>query len=67
MYVGAQDDVCPAPQSYELWRALRRMGVPTQLMVYDQEGHGIARPRNQRDLSKRTIRWFAQYLPKRPG
>jgi dipeptidyl aminopeptidase/acylaminoacyl peptidase len=60
--VGEHDDECPAPQSYEFWRALRRLGVPTQLVVYEGEGHGIRQPDHQRDILRRTARWLDREL-----
>jgi dipeptidyl aminopeptidase/acylaminoacyl peptidase len=63
--VGEHDDECPAPQSYEFWRALRRLGVPTQLVVYPGEGHGIRQPDHRRDILRRTAQWLDREL--RPG
>ncbi|HET7358826.1 MAG TPA: S9 family peptidase, partial [Rhodanobacteraceae bacterium] len=39
--VGQFDKECPAPQSFEMWHALRTMDVPTTLVVYAGEGHGF--------------------------
>jgi dipeptidyl aminopeptidase/acylaminoacyl peptidase len=60
--VGEYDVECPVPQSYEFWHALRTLGVPTELVVYPKEGHGIARPDHQRDIMRRTMEWFKKYL-----
>jgi acylaminoacyl-peptidase len=60
--VGERDVECPAPQSYEFWRGLERNNVPTQLVVYPDEGHHLSDPVHQRDLQDRTMRWFDQYL-----
>lgn len=64
--VGDRDLECPAPQSYEFWRALKRMGVPTQLVVYPNEGHRIGRPDHRRDIARRTVAWLNEYLRERP-
>lgn len=61
--VGDRDGECPAPQSFEYWHALKTLGVPTQLVVYKDEGHYIWKPSDQRDILRRTLAWFAQYLP----
>ena len=66
MYVGDRDDVCPASQSFELWRALKRLGVVTDLLTYPREGHGIIEPADQRDVTKQTVRWFEKYLVASP-
>jgi dipeptidyl aminopeptidase/acylaminoacyl peptidase len=61
--VGDRDGECPAPQSYEFWHALRNQHVPTQLVVYPNEGHGFTDPAHQRDVMERVIEWFARYMP----
>lgn len=61
--VGDRDGECPAPQSYEFWHALRDQHVPTQLVVYPNEGHGFVDPVHRRDVMERTAEWFARYLP----
>ena len=61
--VGDRDGECPAPQSFEFWHALRAEGVKTQLVVYPNEGHGFRDPVHIADRSKRTLAWFAQYMP----
>ncbi len=42
--VGDRDGECPAPQSFEFWHALRDLHVPSQLVVYPNEGHGFVDP-----------------------
>jgi dipeptidyl aminopeptidase/acylaminoacyl peptidase len=56
--VGERDLECPAPQSFEFWRALQRLGVPTQLVVYPGEGHRIFRPEHRRDIMRRSVAWL---------
>ena len=60
--VGDRDGECPAPQSFEFWHALKTLGVPTQFVVYPNEGHRFANPEHSRDVIARTIAWFNQYL-----
>jgi dipeptidyl aminopeptidase/acylaminoacyl peptidase len=61
--VGDRDGECPAPQSYEFWHALRDGHVPTQLVVYPNEGHGFVDPGHQRDVTERAVVWFERYMP----
>jgi dipeptidyl aminopeptidase/acylaminoacyl peptidase len=61
--VGDRDGECPAPQSYEFWHALRDERVPTELVVYPNEGHGFVDPAHRRDVMERTVEWFARYMP----
>ena len=63
--VGDRDGECPAPQSYEFWHALRDEHVPTQLVVYPNEGHGFVNPEHRRDVMDRAVEWFSKYMPER--
>jgi dipeptidyl aminopeptidase/acylaminoacyl peptidase len=62
VYVGELDVECPAPQSLEFFNGLRAMHVPTDLVIYPGEGHGIRDPKHVRDLSERIVGWFDHYL-----
>ncbi len=64
IYVGERDIEVPPTQSIEYWHALKEMGVPTTLMIYPEEGHGIRQPEHQADLRKRMLDWWAKYLGK---
>ncbi len=65
--VGDRDGECPAPQSFEFWHALRDEHVPTELVVYPNEGHGFVNPAHSEDVLDRAIDWFAKYLPEKQG
>jgi dipeptidyl aminopeptidase/acylaminoacyl peptidase len=60
--VGDRDGECPAPQSYEFWRALKAMGVKTEMVVYPNEGHAFHDPAHQKDVLVRMIGWFNENL-----
>jgi dipeptidyl aminopeptidase/acylaminoacyl peptidase len=60
--VGDRDGECPAPQSFEFWHALRDEHVPTQLVIYPNEGHGFVDPVHRRDVMERAVAWFDKYL-----
>jgi len=62
---GERDSEVPTPQGYEFWHALKTLGVPTQLVIYADEGHAIRKPENQLDIVRRSTAWFERYL--RPG
>ena len=62
MYVGTVDNVCPVSQSYELWRGLQHMNVPTGLVIYAGENHGFVIPKNQRAVTIAAADWFEKYL-----
>jgi dipeptidyl aminopeptidase/acylaminoacyl peptidase len=60
--VGDSDGECPTPQSYEFWHALKTLGVETQLVVYEREGHHFVKPAHQRDRIQRAVAWFDAHL-----
>ena len=62
---GDRDAEVPITQSYEYWNALRRLGVPTEFVVYPDEGHVFFRREDQADVMTRVVGWFNRYL--RPG
>ena len=62
IYVGERDIEVPPTQSVEYWHALKAMNVPTSLVIYPDEGHGIRLPAHTQDLERRTLAWFGRYL-----
>jgi dipeptidyl aminopeptidase/acylaminoacyl peptidase len=60
--VGDRDGEVPAPQSREYWHALKAQGVPTEFVVYPNEGHAILNPEHRRDIQERVTAWFDKYL-----
>ncbi len=59
---GERDEEVPAPQAFEFYHAMQELRVPSQLVVYADEGHGPRKPANQIDILTRTVNWFAKYL-----
>ena len=59
---GDRDSEVPTPQGYEFWHALKALNVPTELVIYPEEGHAIAKPEHQRDIQQRLLAWFDRYL-----
>ena len=58
-----QDDVIdPLGQSQELYRALKRYGVETELVIYPREGHGLKEEKHLIGRLQRTVRWFDKHL-----
>jgi dipeptidyl aminopeptidase/acylaminoacyl peptidase len=62
VWVGERDIECPAPQTLEFWHAMQAMHVPTSIMVYPGEGHGLRDPDHIADARRRTLAWFDKYL-----
>jgi dipeptidyl aminopeptidase/acylaminoacyl peptidase len=65
--VGERDGEVPEPQSREFWHALKSLGVETQFVVYEGEGHSIRQPVHQRDIMERLVGWFDRYLKAEPA
>ena len=61
-YVGERDLECPAAQTQEFWHALKSINVPTAVMIYPGEGHGLREPEHIADALQRTLAWFDRYL-----
>lgn len=59
---GEEDWNVPIINSEQLYQALKRLGVDTQLIVYPGEYHGISRPSYKQDLYRRYIDWFEKRL-----
>ncbi len=59
---GEQDNDVHITQAEEMYMALRRRGVETELVRYPREGHGLREPRHRVDALERTLDWFDHYL-----
>jgi dipeptidyl aminopeptidase/acylaminoacyl peptidase len=55
------DRRCPLPMGRMFYQGLRSRGVPTQMVIYADEGHGIRQPRHQEDVLRRLLAWFAAH------
>ena len=45
-----------------MYQALLSIGVPTELIVYPDQHHGIARPSFKVDRLRRYVAWYDKYL-----
>ena len=61
-WAGEHDIECPAVQTQEFWHALKSLGIPTAVMIYPGEGHGLRDPEHTADAARRTVEWFDRYL-----
>ncbi len=62
IYVGERDVECPPAQSVEFWHALKAVGVPTSLVIYEGAGHRIRKPEQIHDREDRIVAWFDKWL-----
>jgi dipeptidyl aminopeptidase/acylaminoacyl peptidase len=62
--VGESDFNVPAIGSEQMYQALKSLGIPTELIIYPGQFHGITNPSFQKDRFERYIKWFDNYLKK---
>jgi dipeptidyl aminopeptidase/acylaminoacyl peptidase len=59
---GEADLRVPTSQGYELYNALKRLGVPVEMVVYPRQPHGVREPRLILDLGIRNLAWMDKYV-----
>jgi dipeptidyl aminopeptidase/acylaminoacyl peptidase len=59
---GKEDWNVPIQNSEQLYQALKRRGISTQLVVYPDESHGISRPSFQKDRYERYLAWYGKHV-----
>ncbi|HLX43417.1 MAG TPA: S9 family peptidase [Bryobacteraceae bacterium] len=59
---GEADIRVPTSQGYEMYRALKRKGVATEMVVYPRTPHGPQEPKFVLDIMNRHMDWVAKYL-----
>jgi dipeptidyl aminopeptidase/acylaminoacyl peptidase len=60
---GELDFNVPLINSEQMYQALRSLNVPTQLVIYPGEYHGLSTPSYIQDRLERMIDWYARYIP----
>jgi dipeptidyl aminopeptidase/acylaminoacyl peptidase len=58
---GANDLRVPFTQGQEFYRALDRLGLDTEMVVYPRTPHGPREPKFLMDVSERILIWFEKY------
>lgn len=59
---GQKDFNVPAVGSEQMYQALRSLGVPTELIIYPNQYHGIRIPSYMKHRFTRYLDWFGKYL-----
>ena len=59
---GENDPFIPLSQGHEFFRGLRNYHVPSQLIVYPREGHGLRERNHLEDYYRRILGWFDRYV-----
>jgi acylaminoacyl-peptidase len=58
---GTNDYRVPHDQNISAYGAARAMKIPTQILIFEGESHGVRSPHNVVRLVEETIRWFDRW------
>ncbi len=63
LFLGGEKDFnVPLVGGEQMYQALRSLGVPTQLVVYPSQFHGLTVPTYRKDRLERYLAWYEKYL-----
>src|SRR5262245_39479405 len=66
IHVGGNDERCPPAHSRMLYRALKDYNkVPTELLIYPGEPHGLTKYKNHEALWAWNMAWMEKYTLKK--
>ncbi len=60
---GRNDPRVPVEESIMMYEKLREKGVETELVIYEDEGHGVVKKENRLDYMERVVNWFLRHMP----
>jgi dipeptidyl aminopeptidase/acylaminoacyl peptidase len=67
LVIHSEDDLrCPVEQGQRYFTALKRSGVPTELLLFPGEDHELSRsgtPHHRRLRFEHILRWWSRFLP----
>ncbi len=64
---GQNDHRVPLSQSEELYNALKRKNIPTEMIMYPRSGHSPSEPKLLMDVTPRVLKWFQSFEPSSGG
>ncbi|MFN8652114.1 MAG: S9 family peptidase [Gemmatimonadales bacterium] len=63
LFLGGELDYnVPLLNAQQMYQALRSLNVPTKLIIYPGQHHGLAKPSYQRHRLESYLDWFAEHL-----
>jgi dipeptidyl aminopeptidase/acylaminoacyl peptidase len=63
LFMASQNDFnVPVAGAEQMYQALKSLGVPTELVIYPGQNHGLSVPSYIKDRLERYIKWFDKYL-----
>lgn len=63
---GKNDPRVIQPESDEIVAAVKKNGVPVDYLVFDDEGHGFSKKKNQIEANRRIVEFLDKYLKPAP-
>jgi len=63
LFMASQKDFnVPSIGAEQMYQALKSLGIPTELVIYPNQNHGLSIPSYIKDRFERHIKWFGKYL-----
>lgn len=59
---GREDNRVPMGQSLELYQALKRLGIPTKIMLFPRTGHEVTETKILQEMAQANLDWFEKYI-----
>ena len=59
---GEADMNVPLLNTEQMYQAVRRLGVPAELIIYPGQNHGLTKPSYLKDRYERYVKWYDTYL-----
>ncbi|MDP6457717.1 MAG: S9 family peptidase [Candidatus Bathyarchaeota archaeon] len=53
---------CTLDQAWQWFTALKVLGIPSEMVIFPGESHGIHKPKHKEERLNHIIRWFKKYL-----
>ena len=67
LFLGGEKDFnVPLLGGEQMYQALKSLGVPTQLVIYPSQFHGLTVPSYRKDRFERYVAWYEKYLKAAP-
>lgn len=62
IFQGENDTNVPVSQSRRIHKALKKRGIPVEIVIYPDEGHGFTKRKNRLDYMNRSVKFFREHL-----
>ncbi len=63
-FQGGKDLIVPPQQTKMMFEALKKKGIPTQLIIYEEEEHGFRQAANIQDSLEKELQFYLKISPK---